>query len=638
MLHLYVSGREVALPEDVSFQYNVENPFVTEAEGYSMSIEVLLFAGRNLDIFGMVHRLDADIDTVRFDAQIISPQYCASGVVAIVGISRSKVKLQFLQGRSAQNFNSRIDSVYVNELDLGESPLNVSHKGVTPFDALRSIDDGGVAVSLPWVISSSGETIHNRLRKTDDSLVWHPETLRISFMPYLLVVAERICEAIGFSHDFSEWRQSDFRHLVVCNVMPESLRLLNFSYPLPHWTVSEFFENIEFLLRGKFTIDQTAKKISFRRNSAILAEAGTVTIDRVIDEFDASLEADPEKEDRPEFLRNRGYESNSGRLWDVSCCDWYIRQRLSDLNREPQENNDPVAPQATGDRRTNRPNPGWAYDTMIDTANQYRNIVSFLSRTPMLLHARQFMYSKNLPGSGADALFFSEVDNSFFCLRAVRTVPFNQIPQAYREEFNLEDNGDYYENWITPVNNFGDYILDDRDDADRIDLKAVPVDVDVADGLCCFLPFSDASEQTADDDVRHPKTFSLISAGKKDRPQYYDKLFLGFWNGLRDAYRETGVFPYTSNLTVYKGWNIEMAPPGVNMRLNNGLVYGSEDLLSADFRKTYKISFLSDSIPDVSAIFLIRGKRYICRKLTAEFRASGMSRTLKGEFYRLDPE
>ena len=38
-------------------------------------------------------------------------------------------------------------------------------------------------------------------------------------------------------------------------------------------------------------------------------------------------------------------------------------------------------------------------------------------------------------------------------------------------------------------------------------------------------------------------------------------------------------------------------------------------------------------IPDVRSVFLIRGKRYICEKITATFTENGMSQLLKGVFY-----
>ena len=50
----------------------------------------------------------------------------------------------------------------------------------------------------------------------------------------------------------------------------------------------------------------------------------------------------------------------------------------------------------------------------------------------------------------------------------------------------------------------------------------------------------------------------------------------------------------------------------------------------------FEFSFLSDSLPDVRSVFIIRGHRYVCEKLTATFSASGMSRKIKGSFWRVD--
>lgn len=641
MIHLYAEGVELALPSSVSFQYNVENPFVSEAEGYSMSIEVPLSAGRNMSVFGMLQRLDADISKIRFDAQLISPQYCASGVLAVVGISGSNVKLQFLQGRSAQNFISKTDETYINELSLGKSPLPyVYHKVLAP-DTLKSIDEGAQAVALPWVMSGSGKMLHNRMIRNPQTgeIKWAPDTTHISYMPYLIVVAKRICEAAGFSYDFSQWEQSVKRHLVVCNVMPESLQMHDFSYPLPHWTISEFFNALEDILGGQFTIDNIARNISYSRSEVTLEKAGVVELRQVVDDFSVTLEVEPEKEQRPEFLRNRGYEDNSGRFWPVRCCDWYIRQRLSE-RQDPEESSSSlsVSRRGGGGSGTVAPNPGWAYDTMYDSTQAFRDIKRFDTMDELIEYAIAFRYNKNRPGFGGEALFYSADCRSFFCLHAVQLVDISEIPQEYKSKYNISEPGKYHDNWLCPVNDFGDYILDNSDDADRVDLKAVPVDVDVSEALTCFLPFSESSdtEYSDDESARQPRSFSLMMEGKKERPQYYDKLYLGYWTGVRKDHVESGLYPLTSNVSIFKGWKYEFAPEGCDLRLNNGFAYGSPAFRGVDFHKVYKISFIAGSIPDVSAVFLIRGKRYICKKITADFTASGMSRLLKGEFYRLE--
>lgn len=54
-----------------------------------------------------------------------------------------------------------------------------------------------------------------------------------------------------------------------------------------------------------------------------------------------------------------------------------------------------------------------------------------------------------------------------------------------------------------------------------------------------------------------------------------------------------------------------------------------------DGKKKYNFSFLADEIPDVRAVFHIKGGRYLCEKITATFTEEGRSKKLKGVFYRI---
>lgn len=57
--------------------------------------------------------------------------------------------------------------------------------------------------------------------------------------------------------------------------------------------------------------------------------------------------------------------------------------------------------------------------------------------------------------------------------------------------------------------------------------------------------------------------------------------------------------------------------------------------LKVNPKEKMKISFLSTTVPDVRSIFFIKGKKYLCEKITATFSEDGMSQLLKGEFYPL---
>lgn len=67
-LSLIINGKEAALKKGASIEYVSENRIFTDADDYSMEIELPL-AGcqQNIDIFGMLTRKDIDADTIFFD-------------------------------------------------------------------------------------------------------------------------------------------------------------------------------------------------------------------------------------------------------------------------------------------------------------------------------------------------------------------------------------------------------------------------------------------------------------------------------------------------------------------------------------------------------------------------------------------
>ena len=78
---------------------------------------------------------------------------------------------------------------------------------------------------------------------------------------------------------------------------------------------------------------------------------------------------------------------------------------------------------------------------------------------------------------------------------------------------------------------------------------------------------------------------------------------------------------------------------GYSMRLTGRSVISDAPLQTQlpqiEAKKKFKFSWLSSEIPNARAIFYIRGKRYLCEKITATFTENGMSQLLKGEFYPL---
>ena len=66
---LTINGKQAALKKGASIEYVSENRSFTDADDYSMEIELpLADCPQNLDIFGMITRKDVDTGDIFFDA------------------------------------------------------------------------------------------------------------------------------------------------------------------------------------------------------------------------------------------------------------------------------------------------------------------------------------------------------------------------------------------------------------------------------------------------------------------------------------------------------------------------------------------------------------------------------------------
>ena len=107
---LTINGQQAALKKGSSIEYVSENRIFTDADDYSMEIELpLADCPQNLDIFGMITRKDVDAGDIFFDAVLQDTNFFKRGAVVITGITNESVKVQFLERRSYQNFFPRFD-------------------------------------------------------------------------------------------------------------------------------------------------------------------------------------------------------------------------------------------------------------------------------------------------------------------------------------------------------------------------------------------------------------------------------------------------------------------------------------------------------------------------------------------------
>lgn len=611
-MHIYVNNRLAALKKGTSFEYVSENRLFSGSDGYTLSIIFpLRGCPENLAIFGHINRADVAAQRVIFDCEIRDKAFCKFGSITITEINDTEVKTQFLEGRSEQNFDVTFDDVYINELDLGSATDTNDSR---PEYAWDPFINKMKCVALPWVNDYSGNIqnladFHPEERNSDGSLKarscysWNADCSGRSWQPYLLYITRRICEAVGYAADFSKWEEKEeYRYLLICNTLPYAWDTGGFARALPHWTVAEYFEKLELLLGGEFTINHRGKTIDFAFTEATLLAIRPVRLDNIIDEHTVEVTVEEDKCEYRE-AKNLVYKECDHEMWKFYSCDWFIKAWKAGAVR---------------------------YKSMRELLEANRWLASWNGSTQR--------------GSNRDKLLYAEDVDAYFILRSLSKTLVEKrggfMPNRY--EYKME---------LRPVNLFGGRIVSDDEDADEIEIEFVPAWVDETEdkyGRCLFLSFSgyDENDSTGtswsrdpyqrkeeiDNTLYQPHAFQSLAAGERNKKaEYYDRIYIGWWDGAQSPNGKLP-HPYVEDIEIAEDWsnfnNIHFS-----LRINHTTLNRRRTAHAINSRQKSTFKFLSDTIPNPRAVFFIRGKKYLCEKLTATFTERGMSQLIKGVFY-----
>ena len=598
-MQIIIDGKVAALKQGSSFDFVAENRMFSGSDSYTLTITFpLKDCPRNLEIFGDLTRSELPVDDYVYDCEIRDRAFSRFGTLTITEISDVDVKAQFLEGRAEQNFAKDFDETYVNELDLGSYPSS-SPTAVSPEQAWNPAYTDWQAVALPWVSADSG-TPHNfaDYDKSSGKYSWTDDVAALSWQPYLIHIVRRICEAVGYTCDLSEWEaDSVLNALLVCNTLPDAWEVSGYARALPHWTVDEFFEKLELFLRGEFCIDHRACHISFRFFRSVLEQTPPVLLEQVVDEYSSTVDTEG---DKCEYLEAKAfkYKDQPMSVWRYLSCDWL----LSSLKP----------------------------DGILHYADYYS---MYQDNKSHLAYDDKGGNHRHPNGSNVGKVLHVEDTDMYYILRNIS-----------RRESGKDDMGRttyVYTRILQPINELGAHVPEGADIDDAEELEYVPACVDFTEedyGNVLFLSFSGYGESSVsstsgdilssfdDDEFQKTGLQQMIEAGEKESPSdYYDVVNLGIYWG----YHKPGwVCPLVSG-------SFDSALYERSLRINDGADPRWTTYHRIDRTRKVSFKFLSDDIPDPRAVFFIRGRRYVCEKITATFAENGMSQLLKGEFWPL---
>jgi hypothetical protein len=658
-MEIIINGNQAYMKKNTSFEYISENSLFTGSDSYTLSITFpLRDCPENIAIFGHIHRKDVAKNKVLFDCEIRDKAFYKAGIITVTQITEVEVKTQFLEGRSEQNYDDSFDEVYINQLSLGY-PEN-------RMPSQNSIDSCWLNcypwtnwVALPWVNNTSGNLQNAGTQTENGGWQWSNTNTALSFQPFLMYILDKICEVMGYTGNFSVLKNSQYKFLLICNTLPSAWGANNFANALPHWSLTEFFEQLELLFGGEFAINHKAKTIEFQFSHVRAYNTNAVHIENVVNKYTVAVS----QQDKSDYIgtTNKAYAENDNRMWAYRSCEWYIRKHK---------------------------NEAIVYNTLPELLNYTRTLMMSGYEEWSSGGHHGTRYTRGYPyGSDGHKLFYAKDVDCYFIMWCYKA-------ELIHTSHIMDTDYNYYQytNRLMPVNQFGRKVVDK--DANDVEMGIVPAWIDYTDenmGQCLFLECGQMDAATVwteetdgegnttgsvsggtsgsgsnngwangigntmgnagatnydydDTDynsgaLAQTKTGKAIAKGEQKKDDaYFDKLYIGFWDG---ANRDSGKMPHPCLDTIEIKDDFTFFYTPYTLRINTQRTADTNGIplkytYAIDPKKKYTFSFLADEIPDPRALFYIEGQRYVCEKITATFHEeTGKSQLLKFQGYRV---
>ncbi len=342
MTEVYINQKRVFFKENTSLKLTVENTFFEDSGSYTLDVVFPLDIEQNRIVFGNVNRIEATKRYVTFDAKIlVDSKVVFVGTAKITNINDTEVKLQMLSGNSRVKFWTKAEGMYIDEFHyvytdtdqtfdeyyaqegfFGKPLIRAGSfpgkRGVYCYVTVK--DTGGSEPATASFQHTWNEQVflisHDDVEAmshggTIDNPQFYAEIRRECIQPNLMFVLNWVVEHLGYTIRRNDRDSQYVRDIYIATAtQTNTWSAPNYSNSadedamakaLPHWTVQEFIEQLQKFLNVKFVFDDINHAVDIIDT---IYHDGTIDItDKVEDEYEAEMIDD-------EDVREMIYDSN----------------------------------------------------------------------------------------------------------------------------------------------------------------------------------------------------------------------------------------------------------------------------------------------------------------------------------------
>ena len=585
MTDLYINNQQVILPNGFSLKLVKENPFFTKSSSYTYDIVLSLQQSTNAKVFKHINRFNAPKDRKSMPALLrVDGRTILNGTAVICNITDTEIKLQLLSGNSELNFVAGGDK-YINELDLGSGTFRYDgtyrkFKGDYIFGAYPTYK----YVYFPVYNENTGQILNNIIARTfnDNDIKEElygldtPIPHNMCCQPYLAYIVEKVIECIGYQLKVYEIDNTLYNQVYIVNGQVTNI----FKEMLPHWTVNEFFTEIEKLFDLKIIVEENAKEIIIYQASNYYKNAPVVHLTQTIDSYSSKIEKDVTISHR---IANIGYKLPDNSAHEYNKLD----EKIYKLGVK-KEMNSVIDIQAD-------------INAGVINSQQYIYLDKSSQTEYISYTENDAIYSPRKVNIFADIINNEEKADLDIELSIVPTSISLQdirVLDTYMQYWNNE------QLWIgtaqMPTVNVPAMETDQSGNLSIMNL--------IADGAVAEKYIPDVIEIAI-----KPSRLGNLSNGR-NRRQYP--------MGMTDFLSDTGGVYITESL------RLNHPTKGLNA------LYQQADLINTTEERTIK--FLSTEIYNAQSIFMINGGKFVCKQIDYEINKDGIVALKQGVFYPME--
>lgn len=328
MIEIFIDGRRAIPAKDSSIKLTLINQYFDTTSDFSYEVELPLDISENRNIFGYINRRDVVVGKLSLPARLVCDNHeIIRGSATVTNIDNNCVKVQLL-GEITASQTIQQDS-YIDEMDLGNwytryfsvqgdfrGSSYIMVQGLMKVLLLQNYPEwdalmfNSIAVSYP-IYNSEADTVCNAYiarQHTDGTVRYElPFTtpdgsrngepqVKLAIQPFVWYMCEIIASACGYTITRDEnylYENDFFRRIFIANANIN----VECSKCLPHWTIAEWWENIEKSFGVAVRFDDYKKTAKILLRDKYINTANTFFANTVLDEYSVSLEDSAEYED-----------------------------------------------------------------------------------------------------------------------------------------------------------------------------------------------------------------------------------------------------------------------------------------------------------------------------------------------------